>query len=83
MSTNQLILIEAQNIEDRELMRQKWAGLFVYATKHIRASNLLAHTRNILQMMQEIDDPDGIEYITAIVNYTLSAGEFSNSEEYF
>jgi hypothetical protein len=71
-------LIEARSMEDRALMRQKWSGLFMYATKYIKAQDLLIHALNLLKLMKGIDSEDGVEYITAVVNYTLSTGEFSD-----
>jgi hypothetical protein len=76
------ILIEAQKISDEELMRCKWAGLFMYAMKHIRARDLLVHRDNLLRLMSAIDGENGVEYIEAVVLYTLTAGEISDPEEY-
>jgi hypothetical protein len=76
------LLIEAQNMDDRALMRQRWSGLFAYATKYIKARDLLCHAHNLLQLMKGIEEKDGVDYITAIVNYTVSTGEFSDIAYY-
>jgi len=76
------ILIQAQSISDDELMHRKWSGLFMYAMKHIKSPDLLAHIDKILKLMKAIDTENSVEYIEATALYTLTAGEISNTEEY-
>jgi predicted transposase/invertase (TIGR01784 family) len=75
-------LVELANIPDEELLQQKWAGLFQYFMKKIRSSDLFEYLEIALPLMKSIDSKNAAEYIEAVVNYALAAGEISNPQKF-
>jgi len=76
------MLIQAWDRTDDELLEQKWAGLFQFFMKHIHSLDLLPHLETVLPLLKTIDAENGVEYIEAVCNYALTAGEVSNTEKF-
>lgn len=76
------MLIQAWDMADEELLEQKWAGLFQFFMKHIHSPDLLPHLETVLPLLKTIDAENGVEYIEAVCNYALTAGEVSNTEKF-
>jgi len=75
-------LIQAQNIPDDQLLLQKYAGIFMYFMKYIHEPDFLPYLKVVLPLLKAIDEENGVQYIEALNNYALTAGEFSSTEDY-
>ena len=64
------------------MLAQKWAGLFQLAMKNIYETDFVRVLDKILPKLKEIDARNGVEYLTAVLNYMLSAGQMREPQRF-
>jgi predicted transposase/invertase (TIGR01784 family) len=76
-------LIDLGQCKDEELRQHAWAGAMEFALKHIFARDFLPYLQNIAQLLREIDQSGGREYISVMLQYVLERGDLKDKPAFF
>ena len=76
-------LIDLGQIEDKELKKHAWAGVMEFALKHIFARDIMPYLRDIAELLHNIDQSGGRDYVAIVLQYVLERGELSRSASIF
>jgi predicted transposase/invertase (TIGR01784 family) len=76
-------LIDLGEIEDEQLKKHAWSGVMEFALKHIFARDLLPHIKNIANLLAQLDQLDGREFVEIVLQYFLGSGELKDREQFF
>ena len=76
-------LLDLGRIDDDSIRQHAWSGIMEFALKHIFARDILPHLRNIADLMQQVDQQGGGDYLAIVLQYLLERGELSDKEAFF
>lgn len=74
------LLIDLNTIDDHELKRHAWSGVMDLALKHIFARDVLPHLKNMMTLLQQLDQADGWSVIETVIKYLLDRGQMDKQD---
>lgn len=74
-------LIDVGQISDEALKQRYWSGLMEFTLKHIFERDVLNCIIELTDILKAVDKAGDGDYITALFNYLLAAGETVKQEE--
>jgi recombination-promoting nuclease RpnB len=76
-------LVDLGEIDDEQLRQHAWSGVMEFALKHIYARDILPHLKNITDIMHQLAQADGQNYVEIVLQYLLKRGELSDKDAFF
>ena len=76
-------LIDLGQIDDETLKQHTWAGVMEFALKHIFARDILPWLKDIAQILHQLDNSGGRDFIETVLHYLLIRGELSDKNAFF
>jgi predicted transposase/invertase (TIGR01784 family) len=76
-------LIDLGQIEDQQLKQHAWAGVMEFALKHIFARDIMPYLRDIAELLHNIDQSGGRDYVAIVLQYILERGELKDQQAFF
>jgi predicted transposase/invertase (TIGR01784 family) len=74
-------LLDLSQISDDDLKQQIWSGMMELSLKHISERDLIPFIKGAIQLIKQIEQAGGSEYIRTIFYYFFTTGEIQNVEE--
>jgi recombination-promoting nuclease RpnB len=71
------------NIKQHSRKKHAWSGVMEFALKHIFARDVFPHIKNITNLLAQLDQSDGREFVDIVLQYFLERGELKNREKFF
>ena len=76
-------LIDLGQIDDETLKQHTWSGVMSFALKHIFARDVLPWLKEITDILHQLDNEGGRDFIAIVLQYLLERGELSDKEAFF
>lgn len=76
-------LIDLGSIEDEKLKQHAWAGVMEFALKHIFSRDILPWLNNIADLMHELEQSGGRDFLAIVLQYMIERGEISDKDAFF
>lgn len=73
-------LIDLHRINDNELQRHMWAGLFEFALKYRKTVDYISFLEKVLHWIQKIEVNQGTDYNKTVLEYLISGIDAENSD---
>lgn len=69
------LLIDLSTIDDDTLKQHAWSGVMDLALKHIFARDVLPYLKDMMALLQQLDQADGWSVIETVIKYLLDRGQ--------
>jgi len=76
-------LIDLGQIDDEKLKQHAWSGVMEFALKHIFARDILPWLKDIADLLHQLDNSGGRDFIELVLQYLLERGELSDKNAFF
>jgi predicted transposase/invertase (TIGR01784 family) len=74
--------INVNQLDEEALKTQPWAGMLALMMKHVRDRDIAQFLRQIMGLLQALEQAQGTDYVVLLLNYCLKSGETRNIEEF-
>jgi len=76
-------LLDLNQVDDEVMKKNIWAGIMMFALKHIYARDMLPFLIDYIPVLSIIDHLNGGDLVGLMLQYTIQMGELSNEYEFF
>ena len=74
------LLVDLNTIDDEALKQHAWSGVMDLALKHIFARDVLPHLKDMLTLLQQLDQTDGWGVVETVIKYLLNRGQMDKQD---